>query len=50
MSGWRFITDLNVEDAGANRFIFTFASSADKDRILYQGPWNFKGSCMILKE
>lgn len=50
LSGWRFISDLKVEDAGDNRYIFTFASLVEKVRILYQGPWNFKGSYLILRE
>lgn len=48
--GWRFITDFKVEDAGTNRYIFTFASLEDEDHILYQGPWIFKGSYLILRE
>lgn len=49
-ASWRFVQDLKVEDAGANRFLFTFQSIEEKNRVLNQGPWNFKESYMILKE
>lgn len=48
--GWRFVSDLKIEEAGANRFLFTFPTSEEKDCVLSQGPWNFKGSYMVLKE
>lgn len=41
---------MKIEDVGPNRFLFTFTSLADKDRVLGQGPWNFKGFYMILRE
>lgn len=49
-SRWRFLPDLRIEDVGPNRFIFTFTSVEEKDCIVLQGPWNFKGSYMILKD
>lgn len=50
MSGWRLASELKIEDAGPNRLVFTFAMSDEKDLILSQGPWNFKGSYMGLRE
>lgn len=49
-NGWRFVTNMKIEDAGPNRFLFTFTSIGDNECILQQGPWNFKGSYMILQE
>lgn len=49
-TGWRFITELKIEDTGPNRFLFTFTSTEDEERVLAQGPWNFKGYYMILRE
>ncbi|KAB1223387.1 hypothetical protein CJ030_MR2G025686 [Morella rubra] len=49
-TGWQFITDLRIEDAGPNRFLFTFPLTEDKERVRAQGPWNFKGYYMILRE
>lgn len=49
-TGWRFLEDFKIEDLGQNRFLFTFASLANKERVLSQGLWNFKGFYMILRE
>lgn len=43
-------SSLRIEDARAHQFIFSFISVEQKDLILSQGPWNFKGSYMILQE
>lgn len=48
--GWRFLHDFQIEDVGPNKFLFAFASAEDKERILSQGPWNFKGSLTLLRE
>lgn len=42
--------DFQIEDVGPNKFLFAFASAEDKERILSQEPWNFKGSLMLLRE
>lgn len=47
---WRCLKGFQIEDAGPNKFLFTFSSVEDKNRILLQEPWNFKGSLMILCE
>lgn len=49
-TGWRFLSDIKIEDAGPNRFLFSFSSMEDKEHIFREGPWNFNGSYMILKE
>lgn len=46
--GWRFLKNLQIEDAGPNKFLFTFDSLEEKEKVLRQEPWNFKGSGMIL--
>lgn len=48
--GWRFVKDFKIEEVSPNRFLFTFISKEDKDRVLQMAPWNFKGLLMILKE
>lgn len=49
-TGWRFMEDLTIEDAGQNPFLFIFPSLADKECVLSQDPWNFKGSYIILRD
>lgn len=49
-SGRRFAREFQIDNIGQNRFLFTFTSLMDKDRILSQGPWNFRGALMVLKE
>lgn len=42
--------ELQIKDMGQNRFLFSFPSITARDRVLKQGPWNFRGSLMILKD
>lgn len=48
-SGWRFAKEFKIDNVGQNRFLFTFSSLLDKERILKQAPWTFRGSLMVLK-
>lgn len=32
-TGWRFTSDINIEDAGLNHFLFTFMMTEDKERV-----------------
>ncbi|XP_035545856.1 uncharacterized protein At4g02000-like [Juglans regia] len=45
---WCFVIGLIVEDIDTNMFMFTFPKQQDKDRILANSPWNFKGFHMVL--
>lgn len=49
-SGWRFGKEFKIDNVGQNWFLFTFSSLLNKERILKQTPWNFKGSLRVLKE
>ncbi|KAB1203085.1 hypothetical protein CJ030_MR8G005521 [Morella rubra] len=49
-AGWRFAPTLRIEYAGPNRFLFSFQSLKEKERVLRLGPRNFKGYFMLLKE
>lgn len=49
-SGWRFVQEFKIDNIGQNCFLFTFDSLMDKEKILGQAPWNFRGSLMVLKE
>lgn len=50
MAGWHFAPNMRIEDAGPNRFLFSFQSMEEKEKVLRLVPWNFKGYLMILKE
>lgn len=49
-AGWRFAPNMRIEDAGPNRFLFSFQSMEEKEKVLHLAPWNFKGYLMISKE
>lgn len=48
-AAWSFIQKFLIEDLEANLFLFTFQSPQDKQRIINQAPWSFKGHLLILK-
>lgn len=49
-AGWRFAPNMHIEVAGPNRFLFSFPSMEEKEKVLRLAPWNFKRYLMILKE
>lgn len=46
---WYFVKNLEMEEVEGDRFIFSFSSSACRQRILDQAPWTIKGFPMVLK-
>jgi hypothetical protein len=46
---WKFALPFEVVDLPAEKLLFTLYDEAHVDRILSQGPWNIKGSPLILK-
>ncbi|KAJ4834827.1 hypothetical protein Tsubulata_051396 [Turnera subulata] len=47
---WSLTTLVEIKEAKDNVFVFTFASIAEKERILQGSPWNFSGFMLCLKE
>lgn len=45
---WSFILDFIIEDIYINTFLFTFPTQQDKERVLANRPWHFKGLHMVL--
>lgn len=48
-AAWNFIKKFHIKDLNVNLFLFTFKTSRDKQRIINQAQWNFKGHLLILK-
>ncbi|KAJ4842763.1 hypothetical protein Tsubulata_013386 [Turnera subulata] len=40
---WSLTTPVEIKEVKNNVYVFTFASVAEKDRILQSSPWNFSG-------
>lgn len=47
---WRSVSGLSIDDLKDHMCLLHFQSSLDKDFILQNAPWNFKGHLLILKE
>lgn len=37
-AGWHFIPNLHIEDAGPNKFLFSFQSLAEKEKVMRLAP------------
>jgi hypothetical protein len=48
-SVWNFAFPLAVEVLGQSKFLFTVPLQSHVDRIMNQGPWNIRGSLLLLK-
>lgn len=46
---WSFVTGLVIDDIDTNTFLFIFPTQQEKERILENRSWNFKGFHMVLK-
>lgn len=44
-----FVKDLEILEGPEESLIFSFPSVQCRDKILQQGPWNIKGSLLVLK-
>ncbi|GLT71070.1 hypothetical protein SLA2020_431120 [Shorea laevis] len=48
-AAWSFASPLSVEVLAPNKFLFAVPLQSHVDRILQQGPWNIKGSLLLLQ-
>jgi hypothetical protein len=48
-SSWNFASPLAVETLAPNKFLFANPLQSHVDRILQQGPWNIRGSLLLLQ-
>jgi hypothetical protein len=48
-SAWSFASPLAVETLAPNKFLFDVPLQSHVDRITQQGPWNIRGSLLILQ-
>lgn len=46
---WSFVKGLEISEGPEDSLIFSFPSIQSRDKILQQGPWNVKGSLLVLK-
>lgn len=47
---WGKKSNFVIESPGLNKFVFSFANSKEKQRILANGPWHFNRSLIFLEE
>jgi hypothetical protein len=48
-TAWNFAAPLSVEVLAPNKFLFTVPLQSHVDRIMQQGPWNIRGSLLLLQ-
>ncbi|GLT71494.1 hypothetical protein SLA2020_435080 [Shorea laevis] len=48
-TAWNFASPLSVEVLAPNKYLFTVPLQSHVDRILQQGPWNVRGSLLLLQ-
>jgi hypothetical protein len=47
---WSFAAPLTVEFLAPNKFLLGVSNPDHVDRILHRGPWNIRGSLLLLQE
>ena len=48
-SFWGFATPLTMEVLGSNKYLFTVPQESHYKGIINQGPWNVRGSLLLLQ-
>ena len=48
LSAWSFATPLTMEILEPNKFLFTVSQESHYHQIISKGPWNIKGSLLLL--